>query len=156
MQRIGFFTDDKLKRTGEAVTKLFTVMGNIGFRLASRRQLQENRFHHVALSVGDDPPDVLPLLLVLFRKKVLFAKNDLFFFIVAEKFLEIGPQALQNINQRCDGRGGQIIFQLRNKSFGELTAVGKLLLRQLVQNPKLTDFFSDFRITDSFPDRDPK
>ncbi len=132
-------------------------MRDIGFCLTSGRQLQENRLHHIALGIGDDPPDILPLLLILFREKILFAKNDLFFFIVAEKFLEIGSKALQNIDQRRDGGRGQVILLLRNKSFGELTAVGKLLLRQLIQNPKLTDFFSDFHsVTDSFPDRDPK
>ena len=74
----------------------------------------------------------------VFQKYALFTHMT-----IAEKFIQIGAETLQNINQCGDRRRSKIPFQLGNESLRKLTPVCKFFLGKIFRDTELPYFLSD-------------
>ena len=61
-----------------------------------------------------------------------------------EEVRKIAPERRQKVGKRRDGRACEVVFELRDVSLRQLATVGKLLLRQVLFEPHLFEFASEF------------
>ena len=122
------------------VTEFLTVVGNVYVRGNPFGKLDEDGFHHIFLRVGDQP---MPkhAFRILFDKFVLL-KDDLFFLFFVKEGGKIASERGQNICQRGDRGAVEVVFKLRNVSFGQFAPIGKLFLGQPLLVSHLFYFFS--------------
>ena len=125
------------------VSEFLTFVWKIRVGCTARSQGKTDRFHHIALGIRNDPFNRILQISILFFKIILITEDNLFFLVIAEKFIQIGAETLQNINQCGDRRRSKIPFQLGNESLRKLTPVCKFFLGKIFRNTELPYLLSD-------------
>ena len=118
------------------------LVGHILDRSRARAQSDEDGLHLVALTVGHQPGDGVPLG-VLFEE-VLRGEHHLPLVLVREKLRRSRPQRGKHVKKGLYGRGGELVFELGNVPLGEFTAVGKFLLREPALQAQAFDLSAQF------------
>ena len=109
---VTFISDMDRDNAGQDITEFFSLMRKIHISGTTGTQSQPDRFHDVFLGVRNDPFNGIVQFRIRFDEIVFCFENNLFLRRLIKKFIEAAAQNLQDICQSCNGRGGQIAFQL--------------------------------------------
>lgn len=104
--------------------------------------LDEYGLHFVALAVGDEPCDFVPLRLLF--EKVVGSEHDLFLLVLGEKLRRGRAEGGKHIEKRLNRRGSQLVFELGDIAFSQFATVRKLLLSKPALQTEAFYFCAEF------------
>ena len=131
-------------RAFKHIAEFVALVGDVLLKYGVRLERYAYRLHFVFLRVWHKPFDFVSVGKLLY--KIGVCENDFLVLFVAEKLGGSSAERVEYVLERCNGRGGKLVFKLRYVSLCKLASVRKLLLRQIVAQSESFNFDTELHI----------
>ena len=111
VQPVARFAEQQRWRALQHIAELLALVRIVRLRRRTGRERYENGLERVALRVRHQPADAAAIRRFL-DEHILHAVDDLFILRLVEKGGDVGAQRLENIQQCCNGGGGDVALEL--------------------------------------------